>query len=349
MNSPVNRQWRVARYPQPGEAVSRELFEWTSGPVAEPDEGEFLVRTACLAPGPAQRGYLAEAPPDAFLQPVAVGDVMRGRGVGRIVASRHPDYPEGAAFVGSLGWQDYSLQKPRGKEFVFSTRLVTEPVAPLSGELATLGQAGATAYFGLHEAAQIQPGDHVLVSAAAGGLGSCAGQIARLRGAANVVGIAGGPEKCVWLIDELGFSAAIDYHSQDLDERLRALFPHGIDVFFDAVGGDVLNTALAHLAMHARVAIAGYISTNYDPEADAGPLNYRNLVSKRARMQGFVFFDYWDRYAEAATQLRQWHAEGLLHNTEHVTEGLEHMPEALAGLFSGANRGVSICRVSPDE
>ncbi|NND55481.1 MAG: NADP-dependent oxidoreductase [Gammaproteobacteria bacterium] len=348
-NIAANRQWRVARYPESGEAVSRDLFSWTTDAVPDPAEGEFLVRTVCLALGPAQRGYLAEATQDAFLQPVAIGDVMRGRGVGRIIKSRHPDYPDGAIFVGSLGWQDYSLQQPRGKEFVYSTRLVTEPIAPLSGELGTLGQAGATAYFGLREAGQVQANDHVLVSAAAGGLGSCAGQIARALGASNVVGIAGGPEKCLWLIDELGFNAAIDYQSQDVGERLRALFPHGIDVFFDSVGGDLLNTALGHLAMHARVAVAGFIATDYDPQAAEGPLNYRNLVSKRASMQGFVFFDYWDRYAEAAAQLRDWHRRGLLRSTEHIGEGLEQMPDALAGLFTGANRGVSICRVSPDE
>ncbi len=343
-----NRQWRVARYPQPGEAVSEELFNWTTAAVPQPAANEFLVRTLCLAPGPAQRGYLQDAGSEAFLQPVAIGDVMRGRGVGQIIASRHPDYPEGGIFVGSLGWQDYSIQQPRGKEFVFSTRLIEQPLLPLSSELTLLGQAGATAWFGLHDAAGLQAGDHVLISAAAGGVGSSAGQIARLMGAAKVVGLAGTAEKCAWLVNTLGFDAAINYRRDDLAARVTELFPHGIDVFFDNVGGEILNTALGHLAMRARVAICGFIATDYDPDAACGPINYRNLVSRRARMQGFVFFDYWERYAEAQSELRGWYRDGLLHNTEHVIDGLEAMPTALAGLFTGGNRGVAVCRVAPD-
>jgi len=349
MNTPRNRQWRVARYPAHDEPISTRLFDWSDEKVPEPRDNEFVVKTVCLTPGPAQRGYLRKSQEGAFLQSVEVGDVMRGRGVGRIVKSRHRDYPEGAVFVGSLGWQDYSLQTPRGKEFIFSTRLVEKPAAPLSGELSLLGQAGVTAYFGLHEAAQLQAGDNVLVSAAAGGVGSAAGQIARIEGAGSVVGIAGGADKCRWLVNDLGYTAAIDYQAEDLDARLGQLFPSGIDVFFDNVGGDILNAGLAQLADHARVAICGFISTDYDAGADKGPINYRNLVSKRARMQGFVFFDYWDRYDEAATRLQAWHERGLLHNAEHVTEGLENMPDALAALFSGGNKGVSICRVSDDD
>jgi len=346
MSADTNRQWRVARHPDPGEPISRALFIWGNETVPEPLEGEFLVRTLYLAPGPAQRGYLKAASPDAFLMPVAVGDVMRGRGVGRIVASKNPDYPEGGIFVGSLGWQDYSIQKPRGKEFVFSTRLVNDPLPPVSSELSTLGQAGATAWFGLTEAGQLQTGDHVLISAAAGGVGSAAGQIARLLGAERVVGIAGSDSKCDWLVEQLGYDAAINYNADNIEQRLAELFPHGIDVFFDNVGGEILNTALNHLAMHARVAICGFIATDYDPSACEGPINYRNLVAKRARMQGFVFFDYWDRYPEAQAALRNWHSAGLLQNAEDISDGLELMPDALAGLFDGGNKGVAICRVS---
>jgi len=348
MNTATNRQWRVRRYPDAAEAISTDLFTWAESGISKPEEGEFLVRTLCLAAGPAQRGYLKAAPPDAFLQPVPVGEVMRGRGVGQIVQSRHPDYPEGSIFVGSLGWQDYSIQSPRGKEFVFSTRLVTDPVFPLSSELSILGQAGATAWFGLLEAGRLREGDNVLVSAAAGGVGSAAGQIARLRGAQQVVGIAGSDAKCAWLVNELGYSAAVNYKTENLHERLAELFPQGIDVFFDNVGGDTLNTALGHLAVGARVAVCGFIATDYDPDARCGPINYRNIVSKRATMQGFVFFDHWDRYAEAQSQLRNWYRKGLLHNAEDVSEGLESMPDALASLFDGRNTGVKICRVSPD-
>ncbi len=347
MNSGVNRQWRVARYPKKEEVISPDHFDWTSESVPEAGAGEFLVRTICLATGPAQRGYL-EPDHSAFLQTVPIGDVMRGRGVGQIVASKHPDYKESEIFVGSLGWQDYSIQKPRGAEFVLSTKKVTHPIRPLSTELSLLGQAGATAYFGLLEVGRVQPGDNVLISAAAGGVGSAAGQIARIRGAKKVVGITGSDEKCRWLVDELGYHAGINYKTQNVGERLQELFPQGIDVFFDNVGGEILNDALDNLALHARVVLCGFIATDYAPEPQYGPINYRRMVYKRARMEGFIVFDYWDRYDEAEKDLLGWYREGLLKNAEDIDEGLEMMPQSLASLFTGGNTGVKICRVSPD-
>lgn len=343
----VNRQWRVARYPHPGELVGEQHFEWAEEPPAQPGDGEFLVRTVCLAPGPAQRGYLT-ARKDGFLQSVDIGDVMRGRGVGQIVASRHPDYPVGEIFVGSLGWQDYSLQRPRGKEFVFSTKTVTDPIRPLSSELSFLGQAGVTAWFGLLETAAFRPGDSVLVSSAAGGVGSMVAQIARLKGANKVVGITGSNEKCRWLCENLGLDAAINYRTDNIDQCLAKLFPDGVDVYFDNVGGDVLNEALMHLALHARVTICGYISTNYATGPQHGPINYRRLLHSRATMRGFVVFDYWERWPEAERSLRDWYRTGQLVNCEDVDEGLEKMPDSLASLFTGANVGIKICRVAPD-
>lgn len=347
LNANVNRQWRVARYPDKDELIGKVHFRWTHEPVPEPQDGEFLVRTICLAPVPAQRGYL-EKSHNSFLENLAIGEVMRGRGVGQIIASRHPDYSEGEIFVGSLGWQDYSIQRPRGAEFVFSTKKVKKPISPLSTQLSILGQAGATAYFGLLEVAAMRPGDTVLISAAAGGVGSAAGQIARIRGAAKVVGIAGSDSKCRWLVDELGYDAAINYKTEDVGARIRALFPNGIDVFFDNVGGEILNQALANLALHARIVICGFISTDYAPGEQHGPINYQCMVYKRARMEGFVVFDYWERYGEAEQDLLDWYNEGLLKNIEDVDEGLELMPESLASLFTGGNTGVKICRVSPD-
>jgi hypothetical protein len=315
--------------------------------VPEPADGEFLVRTICLAPGPAQRGYIDKDHVE-FLGNVPVGEVMRGRGIGQIIQSKHPDYQEGEIFVGSLGWQDYSLQQPRGAEFVFSTKKIMRPILPLSTELSVLGQAGATAYFGLTDAGQLKAGDNVLVSAAAGGVGSTACQIAKLRGAGQVVGITGSDEKCRWLIDTLGITAAINYKTEDVGQRIAELFPDGVDLFFDNVGGEILNAGLANLAMHARVALSGFISTDYAVDPGEGPINYRNLVSKRARMQGFISFDYWDRYSEAESALRDWYEAGELVRAEDVTEGLENMPDAVAGLFTGENTGVNICRISPD-
>jgi len=343
----TNRQWRVARYPDPSEPISPALFHWVTEPVPAPAEGEFLVRTLCLAPVPAQRGYL-EASHHQFLENLPLGAVMRGRGVGQILASRHPDYRPGEIFVGSLGWQDYSIQRPRGAEFVFSTRKVANPTRPLSLELGLLGQAGATAYFGLLDVGALKPGDQVLVSAAAGGVGSAAGQIARLAGAGLVVGIAGSAAKCRWLKEELGYHAAINYRTEDVGQRLRDLFPAGINLYFDNVGGEILNQALGQLAPAARVVICGFIATDYAPGPQHGPINYQCLVYRRARMEGFVVFDYWHRYGEAEAALRRWHQEGALKAWEDVDEGLEQMPAALQSLFSGTNRGVKICRVAPD-
>lgn len=348
MSAEQNRQWRVRRYPRADEPIHDDLFEWTAAPVPEPADGQFVVRTLYLAPGPAQRGYLNPAD-DQFLDTVPLGEVMRGRGFGRIVASRHPDYPEGRYLVGSLGWQDYALLAPRGADFVFSNRLVDDPQRPLSTSLGILGQAGVTAYYGLLVRGELKAGDVVLVSAAAGGVGSVAGQLARINGASRVIGIAGGAQKCAWLVDELGFHAAIDYRADDVGARLAELAPGGVDLFFDCVGGDILNTGLDHLAMHARVMICGFISTDYDPAADRGPINYRRLLHRRARMEGFVVFDYWDRWPEAERRLRGWYRDGSLVNCEHLAEGLEAMPAALASLFSGGNRGIRVCRVADED
>lgn len=344
-----NRQWRVADYPRANEPIGPQHFEWTSEPLPQAADGEFLVRTICLAPGPAQRGYLEKSQSAFFGDPMPIGSIMRGRGIGEVVVSNHPDYQPGDIFLGSLGWQDYSVQKPVGSEFVFSTRKISSPRQPLSLHLGILGQAGGTAYFGLLEGAEVKSGDNVLISAAAGGVGSVAGQVARNMGAAHVVGIAGSAQKCAWLCNELGYDAAINYKADNLDSKLNEYFPNGIDIFLDNVGGEILNTALAHLARNARVAISGFISTQYSAKQHTGPANYPNLLFQRAKMQGFVFFDYWDRYEEAEQQLCAWYDKGLLINTEYLTEGLENMPNALADLFAGNNRGISICRVSPDR
>jgi NADPH-dependent curcumin reductase CurA len=343
----MNRQWRIARYPRTDELIGPAHFAWAEQAVPVPADGEFLVRTLCLAPGPAQRGYLSPGH-TSFYSTVPVGEVMRGRGVGEVVASRHPDYAPGDIFIGSLGWQDYSVQQPRGAQFVFSNRKIAAPLRPLpTTTLGMLGQAGTTAWFGLHEAGGLRPGDNVLVSAAAGGVGSMAGQIARLTGAARTVGIAGTAGKCEWLCKALGFDAAINYRTDDLAARLRELFPGGIDLFFDNVGGEILDLALANLARGARVAVCGYIASDY-AEHKSGPVNYRHLVYQRARMQGFVVFDYWQRFAEAEAALTAWYRAGQLHDCEDLDEGLERMPDSLRSLFTGRNRGVRLCRVAPD-
>jgi NADPH-dependent curcumin reductase CurA len=340
-----NRQWRVARYPDPEELISDIHFDWASEAIPQPAAGEFLVKTAYLTPIPAQRGYLDTNQSALLGEQLPLGSVMRGRGIGEIIESRHPDYKPGEIFVGSLGWQDYSIQHPVGKEFIFSTRKISNPRTPLSLHMGILGQAGGTGYFGLLEGGQLKAGDNVLISAAAGGVGSVAGQIARIKGAQKVIGITSTDEKCAWLCDELGYSAAINYKTANLDEKLAEHFPEGIDLFLDSVGGNILNTTLKHLAMHARIAMGGYISTQYSAAASQGPDNYYNLLFKRARMQGFIYFDYWDRYDEAEQALSNWYDQGMLVNTEYLTDGLENMPAALSDLFTGKNQGIALLKV----
>jgi NADPH-dependent curcumin reductase CurA len=339
----LNRQWLIARHPQPGELISNDHFKWHEAVMPAPADGEFIVRNEYLTPIPAQRGYLDENQSALLGPPIPCGAVMRGRGIGTVTKSRHPDYQTGDAFVGSLGWQDYSVQRPVANDFVFSTRKIEQARDPLSLHMGVLGQAGGTAYFGLTEGGQITAGDNVLISAAAGGVGSCAGQIARLMGANTVVGITSTNEKCAWLTEELGYTAAINYKTNNLDDRLAELFPEGIDLFLDHIGGDILNTVLMHLAMHARIAFLGYLATQYTAAPATGPANYNQLLFKRARMQGCIYFDYWDRYQEAEDKLCTWYDAGKLLSTEYLTKGLENMPTALADLFTGANKGIAIC------
>ncbi len=343
-----NRQWRVARLVEPTGIVGREHFAWHEAPIPEPGDGEILVRTLCLSTSPAQRGYVSGGRKSPMLPGVGVGEVMRGRGIGVIVASRHPDYREGEIFNGPLGWQDYSIQQPRAANFIFDAKRVEDPIRPLTTELGIVGSAGITGYFGLLEVGQFRAGESVLVSAAAGGVGSVTGQIARIRGASLVVGIAGTDDKCRWLVEELGFDAAVNYRTEDVRARLAALNPRGFDVFFDNVGGEILQAGLWNLAKRARVVVCGWISTDYAEPLPPGPSAYRQLLYKRARMEGFVVFDYWQRYPEAERVLKRWYRAGLLKNCEHVLEGLEQMPLALQGLFTGANRGIMNCRVAPD-
>ncbi len=303
------------------------------------------MRTLALGTSPAQRGYISDGP--SMHDKVPVGDVMRGRGVGIVVDSQHPDFSAGDLVVASTGWQDYSVQRPRD-DYVFGVRKVRNDVRPCTTALGVLGNAGVTAWVGLTQIGLLKPGETVVISAAAGGVGSVAGQVARNLGAARVVGIAGTPEKCRWLTDDLGFDAAIDYKSDDLAERLDVYCPDGVDVFFDNVGGTTLNTVLSKLALGARIAICGFISTDYTRDGALGPANYRNLLTRRARMEGFVVFDYWARYGEAEDALADWFRSGRIVNCEDIVDGLENMPEALAGLFTGDNRGIRLCRVAPD-
>ncbi len=340
-----NRQWRLARRPGPGELVGEGHFDLVEHPAPEPRAGEFLLRTLWLGTSPAQRGYISAGP--SMHEKVALGDVMRGRGVGVVLDSRDQGFAPGDIVVASTGWQEYSIQAPAASG-VLAVRRVVDPVKPYSSILGALGAAGLTAYFGLLRVGELAKGDTVVVSAAAGGIGSCAVQIARAAGAARVIGIAGGARKCAWLRDQLGVTQTIDYRTESVDERLGQLLPDGMNVFFDNVGGDTLNQALDHLALHARVVICGFIATDYAAHPVAGPGNYQNLVRRRARMEGFFVFDYADQFEAAEAVLKTWHRDARLASIEDVAEGLEQMPAALQSLFTGANLGIKLCRVAPD-
>ena len=342
----MNRQWRLKTQIEKGVLVSPEHFEFAETEIPSPADGEFLVRTLVLGTSPAQRGYMS--PGVSMFDKVGLGSVMRGRGVGVVEESRHPNFQPGDVLVCSTGWQDYSIQVgPKPGEHIKSLQAVPSHIRPLPLALGTLGSAGFTAYFGLLDTASLTPGDTVVVSAAAGGVGSIAGQIARIKGC-KVIGIAGSDEKCEWITQTLGMSGAINYKTQDIGAELDALCPEGIDVFFDNVGGDVLERCLERLKLGGRVAICGYISTDYAAGPETGPANYRYLVRRRASMAGFFVFDFVDRFSEAEAEMSVWYERGLLIPTEDVDEGLEAMPDSLASLFTGANKGIKLCRVAPD-
>lgn len=331
MADTVNRQWIVRRRP---DGVLRDGdFELRSVPVPVPGPGEALVRVHRLGIDPTQRGWLNDA--DNYIDPVPVGTVMRGSGVGQVVRSNTASYPVGSWVAGMVGWQDYAVASEAG---LFGLNVVPDGVSPTM-MLSLFGAPGLTAYFGMTDIGRPEPGQTVLVSAAAGVTGSIAGQIAKTLGC-TVIGIAGGPDKCAWITDRAGLHAAIDYKHDDVDACLTRLAPDGVDVFFDGVGGRVLEHGLAHLARGARVVLAGAISSGYQGvDAQCGPRNYMQLAMRRARMEGFIFLDYLGRFPEAFAALRDWHDRGELTIAETVSSGLESAPSALRAVFEGGNLG----------
>jgi len=333
----VNRRWLLARRPQG--MVSPEDFELSEEPLPEPAEGEFLVRNLYLSLDPAMRGWMSDAP--SYIPPVGLGEVMRGATVGRVEKSNHPGFSEGDRVVGTFGWQDYAVSRGGGPMPPTKVPDGVPPTLPLGA----LGMTSLTAYFGLKDIGRPQPGETVVVSGAAGATGSVAGQLAKLWGC-RVVGIAGGPEKCAWLTEELGFDGAVDYRAGRVGRALRDECPDGIDVYFDNVGGEILEAALANLAMHARVVLCGAIST-YNAEAPpAGPRNYMQLLVKRSRMEGFLVFDFLDRTDEAMAELVPAVTEGRITFREDVREGLERAPETLVELYTGGNTGKLLVHIA---
>ncbi len=327
---------RITLAARPRGAVSDDLFATSSAPVPAPADGEVLVRNLFLSVDPTIRGWIER---DTYLPAVPIGDVVRSAGAGEVVESKNPAFSPGDRVIGLLGWQQYSLHGPRSR-----LNPVPQGVA-LTDALSVFGVTGLTAYFGLHDIGKPKAGETVVVSGAAGATGSIAGQLAKLHGC-RVVGIAGTDAKCRWITDELGFDAAIQYKTEDVGKRLTETCPKGIDVFFDNVGGRILDEVLARLALHGRVVLCGAIS-QYDQLADAhGQKNVMNLIARRGRMEGFIVLDYADRFMEGAMKLVSLAMDGKLRHKVTVVEGLERAPEALKKLFSGDHDGKLIVKVA---
>jgi NADPH-dependent curcumin reductase CurA len=330
----VNHQFRLAArpvgLPKPSD------WNYAEEPVREPGDGEVLVKIQYVSLDPAMRGWMNEG--RSYIPPVAIGEVMRAFAAGEVIASNDPDVAVGQHVGGLLGVQEYAVANGKGV-FKLDTSL-----APLPVYLGALGMPGVTAYFGLLDIGQPKAGDTVVVSGAAGAVGGLVGQIAKLKDC-RVVGIAGGPEKCRHLVEDLGFDAAIDYKAQDVPAALGEQCPNGIQIYFDNVGGDILDAALAHLARHARVVICGAISQYNNSGATHGPANYLSLLVNHASMTGFVMSDYLDRYGEAVQEMAGWLASGKLVSREEVAAGLENFPQVLLRLFHGENTGKLVLEV----
>jgi NADPH-dependent curcumin reductase CurA len=332
----VNHQIRLAA--RPAGLPKDSDWEHTEEPVADPGEGEVVVRIRQIALEPAMRGWMNEG--RSYTPPVKLGAVMRAFACGEVIASRHPGLAEGDHVTGVLGAQEYAVVSGDAV-----TKVDTDAL-PAPVYLGTLGMPGVTAYWGLLDIGRPQSGETVVVSGSAGAVGSIVGQIAKLKGC-RVIGIAGGPDKCRHLVEELGFDAAIDYKNEIVPVKLREHCPDGIDIYFDNVGGDILDAALARLALHGRVVICGAIS-QYNAEGGMhGPANYMSLLVNRASMTGFVVTDYLDRAPEAVREMAQWLAEGKLKSYEHVIAGgVDGFPDALLALFRGDNTGKLVLDIS---
>ncbi len=315
----------------------RDNWIYTEESVRQPADGEFLVKILYISLDPAMRGWMNDS--KSYVPPVGIGEVMRALALGRVMASKNPAYAVGEIVTGPFGVQEYAISNGGGVNKVPSVGI------PLPVFLSTLGMTGMTAYFGLFEVGKPKAGDTVVVSSAAGAVGSVVGQLAKLKGC-RAVGIAGSKEKCEYIVKDLGFDAAIDYKTDDVRKALHDACPKGIDVYFDNAGGEILEAALANLARGARVVICGAISQYNSTTPVKGPSNYLSLLVNRASMTGMLVFDYADRYREAAQEMAAWIAQGKLKTQEHIVDGIETFPETLLKLYNGENTGKLMLKVA---
>lgn len=335
--SEENRRFLLAE--RPTGPVDENTYDLVREPVPQIGDGEALVKVKWISIDPTNRTWIGEEP--TYLPPVAIGEVMRSLGLGEVVESNNENYPVGALVNGLTGWQDYVVISDEMPLMVVPPEVQAEP-AQLLG---TMGMSGCTAYFGMLEIGRPEEGETVVVSAAAGAVGSVAGQLAKIRGA-RVVGIAGGPEKCAWLTDELGFDASVDYKADDWREQLKAATPDGIDVNFENVGGQIMEAVMGRLNLRARMVLCGLISGYNETEPPPGPRTFGNLLIKRVTLQGFIILDYYPRFGEAIRELSGWVADGSLRSEQTVVEGFEELPNALNMLFAGRNMGKLVVHIS---
>ena len=335
-----NRQVRLKA--RPNGLPTRDVWAIADAPVEAPDEGGVLVKTLALSLDPAMRGWMNEG--KSYIEPVAIGAVMRAGGIGEVIASKNPNFVVGDVVSCTPGVQAYGLipasEIGRSGLFKIDPRLGTP-----NQWLNVLGMPGMTAYFGLMDVGQPQPGETLVVSGAAGAVGQTVGQLAKIKGC-RVVGIAGGAAKCDWVVKELGFDACIDYKNSDVKAGLKAHCPKGIDIYFDNVGGDILDAVLTRFARKARIVICGAISQYNNTTPVQGPANYLSLLVNRARMEGIVVFDYAPRFPVAVQELAGYLADGRMQSREDTVQGLDNFPEALLKLFNGENFGKLVLQVA---
>ena len=332
----TNRRFKLRSRPEG--RITDDTFELVEEDVPEIKDGEALVRTQWISLDPTNRAWIREEP--TYLPPVAIGEVMRAAGLGEVVASKHDAYEPGQLVQGLLGWQEWAV----ASDEVMLLPVPEVPGVAPSAYLGALGMTGLTAWVGMNDIGRPQPGETVVVSAAAGAVGSVAGQIAKIKGA-RVVGIAGGPGKCELLTEQLGFDAAVDYRAPDWRDQLAAATPDGIDVDFENVGGEIMDAVFARLNLRSRVALCGLISGYNDAEPPPGPRSFSNLLVQRAKLEGFIVLDHFDRIGEAIPELAGWMQEGKLQPLETVVEGFESLPTAINMLFDGGNVGKLVVRV----
>ncbi|HWX55468.1 MAG TPA: NADP-dependent oxidoreductase [Verrucomicrobiae bacterium] len=335
--SRINHQFRLAA--RPVGMPKRSDWNYTNEPVRELRDGEVLIKVLYISLDPAMRGWMNEG--RSYVPPVGIGEIMRAGAAGRVIESKNPAFAVGDHVTGMFGLQEYAISD--GKNI---NKIATKSAA-LPVYLSTLGAPGMTAYFGLLETGELKPGETVVVSGAAGAVGAVVGQIAKIKGC-PVVGIAGGAEKCRYLVQELGFDSAIDYKSEDVRKALQTHCPKGIDVYFDNVGGDILDAVLTQIKLGARIVICGAISQYNNTTPVKGPSNYLSLLVNRASMKGMIVFDFAARYGQAAREMAGWMAAGKLKSREDIVAGLETFPETLLKLFRGENFGKLLLKVADE-